>query len=93
MPLRSRPVSRLLPALTLLAAVGASAQQAPMYDNSGDLRQAIGDARRQGADARQRAEKLDRRSRGGQPGGRQDGARSGGPGGAHPGSRGEDPGG
>ncbi len=60
MPPRTRLVTRLLPPLAVLAGVTASAQQARIFDDPAELRAAIAGAQRQGADARQRAEKLER---------------------------------
>lgn len=60
MPIRNRTIFRLLPALALLAGVTASAQQAQVYDDPAELQKAMTDAQRQGAEARQRAEKFER---------------------------------
>lgn len=52
------PLRFLLPA-SLIVAAGASAQQAARFDDAGAARQALAEARAQGADARKRAERLE----------------------------------
>lgn len=59
MTLTLRPSLRLLLAASLLAAAGASAQQAMIFDDAGDARRAMAEARSQGVTAQQRAERLE----------------------------------
>lgn len=59
---RGRPILHFFLPASLLAAVGASAQQPMSFENAAEARRALAEAKAQGAAARERAERLEAES-------------------------------